>query len=100
MIISKDWSQKYVSMLHFLCLSEFVAFGGTFNNLSCSLQPCGLLSRIQLRLTYQSWQSGPNDFVLHFEVTFVDGWYQNRRLVQVVYLTSSLISPKLHKLTS
>ena len=100
MIFSKVWSQKFVLMLHFLCLSEFVAFGGIFNDLCCSLQPCGLLSRIQLRLTYQSWQNGANEFVLLFEVTLVDGWYQNRRLVQVVYLNSYLISPKLHKLTS
>ena len=52
-------------------LSRFVAFRVTFNDLRCRTQRCGLLSQIQLRLMNQSWQTGPNESVLHFEVVFV-----------------------------
>ena len=50
----------------FMRLFRFVAFHVSFNNL-CS----GLLSRIHLRVINQSWQTVPNESVLHFEVDFV-----------------------------
>ena len=34
-------------------------------------QRSGLLSRIHLRLTDQTWQTGPNESVLHFQIVFV-----------------------------
>ena len=45
-------------------LSRFVAFRVTFNDLGCRTQRCGLLSRIQLRVTDQTWHTGPNH--LHY----------------------------------
>ena len=54
----------------FLCLHRFVAFHVTFNDLCCSLQPCGSLSWIHLWVTNQSLQTGQNDSVIHFEVAF------------------------------
>ena len=49
----------------FMCLSRSVAFRVTFNDLCC-----GFLSCIHLKVTDQSWQISPNDFVLHFEIVF------------------------------
>ena len=81
----------------FMCLSRFVEFRVAFNDLSCWTQRCGLLSLIQLRLTNSSWQTGPNESLLHFEVVFVVCWHQIGKLIQVVYITVSLILLKLHK---
>ena len=50
--------------------------------------------------TDQKWQTGPNEPALHFEVVLVVSWHQNGKLVQVVYITVSLILPKLHKSSS
>ena len=55
----------------FMCLSRFVAFRVTFNDSCCSLQRCGLLSFLHLWITNQSWQTGPNESVLHLEINFV-----------------------------
>ena len=82
------------------CLFRFVLFLVTFNGLSCWTQRCGLLPRIHLRVTDQSWQTSPNKSVLHFKVVFVVCWHQIGKLVQVVYITISLILFKLHKLSS
>ena len=71
----------------FLCLSRFVAFRFILNEVCCWRQRCGLLSRIQLKLTDQIWQTGPNETVLHFEVVLVVCWHEIGILVQVVYLT-------------
>ena len=49
----------------FMCLSRFVVFRVTFNNLCCCL-----LSRIHSSLMDQSWQTGPNEPVLHLKVVF------------------------------
>ena len=70
----------------FMCFSWFVAFCVTFNDLCCWTQRCGLLSRMQLRLTNQSSQTSPNEFVLHFEVVFLISWHQIRILVRLVTL--------------
>ena len=80
----------------FMCFFRFVAMCLIFNDSGCWTQRCGLLSRIQLRVTDQSWQTGPNESVLHFEVVFVVCWHQSGKLIQVVYITISLI---LHNYT-
>ena len=49
----------------FMCLSRFVIFRVTFNDLCCCL-----LSGIHLRVMDQSWLTGPNELVLHFKVVF------------------------------
>ena len=77
----------------FTCLSWFVAFRVTFNDLCCWTKRCGLLSRLHLGVTAQTCQTGPKKFVSHFEVTFVVCWHQNEKLVQVVYITVSIILP-------
>ena len=84
----------------FLCYFWLVAFRVTFNNLSCCTKLCGLLSRIQLVLTNQSWQTGPNESVSHFEVVFVVCWHQIGKLMQVVWFTIPLFIPKLRKSSS
>ena len=43
-----------------------------------------------LWITDQSWQTGPNEFVFHFEAVFVVCWHQIVELVQVVSGTISL----------
>ena len=43
-----------------------------------------------LWITDQSWQTGPNEFVLHFEAVFVVCWHQIVELIQVVSCTISL----------
>ena len=58
-----------------MCLFRFIAFRATLNVLCCWTQQCGLLSRIHLRVTDQSWQTGANKFVSHFEVVFVVCWH-------------------------
>ena len=55
----------------FMCLFRFVAFRVTFNDLCCRTQRCGLLSLIHFKVADESWQTGPNESVLHFEVVFV-----------------------------
>ena len=50
----------------FMCLSRFVAFRVTFNDLCC-----GLLYCIHLWLTEQKWLTGPNDSVSHFKAVFL-----------------------------
>ena len=50
----------------FMCLSRFVAFRVTFNELCC-----GLLYCIDLWLTEQRWQTNPNDSVSHFKAVVV-----------------------------
>ena len=50
----------------FIRLSRFVAVGVTFTGL-CS----GLQSRIHLGVTDQSWPTGPNETLLHFQVVIV-----------------------------
>ena len=45
-----------------MCLCRFVALRVTLNRLCC-----GLLSRIQLRVIDQSWHTGRNESVLHFQ---------------------------------
>ena len=47
-----------------MCLCRLVAFCVTFNDLCCSKQGCGLLSRIQLGVTDQSCQSSQNEFCI------------------------------------
>ena len=64
------------------------------------MQCRGLLSRIHLRVTDQSWQTSPIQPVLHFEVVFVVCLHEFGKLVQVVDITVSLILFKLHKLLS
>ena len=54
-----------------MCLSRLVAFCVTFNDLCCLTQRCGLVSRIHLWGTHQSWQTGPNQSVPCFEVVIV-----------------------------
>ena len=80
----------------FMCLSRFVAIYVTFNNLCCWTSCCGLVSHIHLRVTDQTWQTGPNESVLYFKVVFVVCWHQIAKLVQVVYITVSLFLLKLH----
>ena len=76
-----------------MCLSHFVAFRVTFNDLCC-----GLLSRIHLRITDQYWQTGSNEFALHLEVVFVFSWHQIGKVVQVVLYTVSLFCSNYTKL--
>ena len=49
-----------------MCLCRFVALRVTLNPLCC-----GLLSRIHLRVIDQSWYTGRNESVLHFQVVCV-----------------------------
>ena len=49
-----------------MCLCRIEALRVTLNNLCC-----GLLSRIQLRVIDQSWYTGPNESVVHFQVVCV-----------------------------
>ena len=49
----------------FVCLSRFVAFRVTLNNFCC-----GLFSRLHLRVTNQSWQTGPNESAFPFRSCF------------------------------
>ena len=71
----------------YICLFRFVAFRVTFNGLICWTKRCGLLSRIHLCAMDKTWQTGPNEFVLHFEIVFVVFWHQVGKLVQVVFYT-------------
>ena len=50
----------------FICLFRFVALRVTLNHLCCAF-----LSRIQLRIIDQSWHTGRNESVLHFQVVCV-----------------------------
>ena len=49
----------------FMCLFRFVAFRVTFNDFCC-----GLFSRLHLRVTNQSWQTGPNESAFPFRSWF------------------------------
>ena len=82
----------------FICLFSFVAFRVTFDGLCCWLQLCGLLSLLPLKVANQSWHTGPNETVLHFQVVFVISWHQIGELVLVIFWTVSLILHKIQKL--
>ena len=60
------------------------------------MQLCGLLSLLPLKVANQSWHTGPNETVLHFQVVFVISRHQIGELVLVIFWTVSLI---LHKNT-
>ena len=81
----------------FMCLFRIVALCLIFNDLCCWTQRCDLLSRIQLRITKKSWQTSPNETVLHFEVVFVGFWHQTVKLLQVVYVKISIIDSNYTK---
>ena len=49
----------------FMCLCRFVAFRVTLNDFCC-----GLFSRLHLRVTNQSWQTGPNESAFPFRSCF------------------------------
>ena len=81
----------------FVCFFLFVAFHVTFNNVCGWTQRCGLRLRIHLRVTDQSWQAGPNESVLHFEVVFVVSWHEIGKLVKLIVWTVSLLWLKIKK---
>ena len=89
--ILKRLLEKVCYNASLMCLFRFVAFCGTFNDQCCWTQRCGLLSRIKLRETDQRLQTRPNESRLHVEVVFVVCWHQIWKLVQVVYITVSVI---------
>ena len=55
----------------FMSLFRFVSFRVTFNDLCCLNAPLWFTAIVHLRVTDQSWQTGANKTVLHFEVVFV-----------------------------
>ena len=75
----------------FICLLKFVSIRVTFNDLCRWTQRCGVLSRIQLSLTVQSCHTGPNESLSHVEVSFIVCWHEIGNLVQIVYITVSMI---------
>ena len=85
MILGKDCEQKLFSMLHLCVCLDLLQFRVTFNDLCCRTKRCGLLSRIHLWVTDQSWHTDPNGSVLHFELVFVYCSYQIGKLVVVVH---------------
>ena len=84
MIIWKKSSQNLVSMLH-LCncfyLLQFLSILTIYVVAYCHMH---------LWITDQSWQTGPNEFVLLFEAVFVDCWHQIGKLEQIVSCTVAL----------
>ena len=52
----------------------------------CAVAYC----HMHLWITDQSWQTGPNEFALHFEAVFVVCSHQLGKLVQVVSCTVAL----------
>ena len=80
-----------------MCLFTIVAFRVTFDGLCCWMQLCGLLSLLPLKVANQSWHTGPNETVLHFQVVFVISWHQIGELVLVIFWTVSLILHKIRK---
>ena len=78
----------------FMCLFRFVAFCVIFNDLCCWTQRCVLLLYIRLKITDQNWKTSPNESVLHYKSVFVVCWHQIGKLVQVVYIIVSILSPK------
>ena len=71
--------------------------GVTFDGLCCWMQLCGLLSLLPLKVANQSWHTGPNETVLHFQVVFAISWHQIGELVLVIFWTVSLILHKIRK---
>ena len=61
------------------------------------MQLCGLLSLLPLKVANQSWHTGPNETVLHFQVVFVISRHQIGELVLVIFWTVSLILHKIRK---
>ena len=78
-----------------MCNSWFAAIPVFIKDLCGWMQRCASLSCMQLRLTDDSWQTSPNESVLHFEIVVVGCWHQTEKLVQVVYITFSLFLLKL-----
>ena len=94
------WSRllaKVCFIASFICLFPFVAFCANFDGLWPWTQLCGLLSPLPLKAANQSWHTGPNETVLHFQVVFVISWHQIGELVLVILWTVLLILHKLRK---
>ena len=62
----------------FMDLFQFVTFRVTFNDLCCGLLWHAFVDN------GPKWQTGPNEFVLHFKTVFVVCWHQIGKLVLVV----------------
>ena len=93
----KQIVSKSLFRASFMCLFIFVAFGVDFNIFCCWTHFCGLLSCIHIKVTDQSWQTGPNASVLHFEVVVVVSRHQIGKLLWVIYLSFWLFLVKMHK---
>ena len=84
MIFRRDCLQRFVSMLHLCVFIDFLHFVVLSKIYGVERERCDSLSRIQQWITYQSWQTGPIQSVLRFEVVFVVFWRQIGKLIQVV----------------
>ena len=73
-------------MLHLCDCFNLLQFRVTFNDLCCCL-----LSRMHLSLKDQSWETGPNEPVLHLKVVFAVCYHQIGKLILVVLCAVSLV---------
>ena len=76
--ILKRLSAKICFDASFMCLGRIVAFRVTLTTYAVAY------CHARLEITDQSWHTGPNDLVLHFEVVFVVCYNQIWKLVKIV----------------
>ena len=87
------WKDRRQNLLGFF-INVFVSICcvlGHFQGFMLLNETFRLVVTYTFRGTDQSWQTGPNDPALHFEVVFVKLWQQIGKLVQLVLYTFSLI---------
>ena len=63
-------SKNFFSMLHLCVCLDLLQFVSLLTIYAVEQNVCDLLSRIHSWVTDQSWHTGPNDSVLHFELVF------------------------------
>ena len=85
-IVAKSLARCFIYVFVSICCKSC-----HFSSLCCWTLCCNLLSRIHLTITDQNWQTGPNESLLPFKLVFVVFWNQIGKVVQVVYISVSLI---------
>ena len=96
MTFERDCREMLVSLLHLCVCCDLLHFASLLTIYVVESNVVAYFHAHIWRMTDQYWQTSPNESVLHFEIVFVVCWHQIGNLVQVVYITVSLILIKLH----
>ena len=96
MTFKRDCWEMFVSLLHLCVCRDLLHFMSLLTFYVVERNVVAYFHAHIWRVKDQYWQTSPNESVLLFEVVFVVCWQQIGNLVQLVYITVSLILIELH----